>query len=245
QTRDAGGHRLNVAPVTRAEASGLARERWAQREGACPSRPSLALRRTPEQAAAGVRATPRRIQPTHALHRASLQRRQARGQQHVPEALPAARGAGFTVRASEVAAHHQQRATDAFKAMRDLQRQATAAEPTDPALATRLRREAGEASRAGRRHEALRARTAAIAGSSTWTPPASGRTPDELARRRAAFTAIRAEVRAQAERAGLLPEAAEADGERLRRAELMRQSVRSLARERLGDLAEPTQRRRS
>jgi hypothetical protein len=150
-----------------------------------------------------------------------------------------------STRAVAVAAHHQQRSTDAFGRMRDLQQQANAIAPSDAARAAELRRQAAEASRLGRRHEALRARAAGIAGNTSWQRPTSGRTPQQLEQRRAAFVAIRQELRASAERDNLLPEMAETQAERVRRAELMRQSLRQLARERLGDLAEPAERGRS
>ncbi|HWQ13903.1 MAG TPA: hypothetical protein VNL77_13980 [Roseiflexaceae bacterium] len=253
QTKDGAGNKLSVAPITRREAAALAKERWAQREAARPARSSITTRRSPAQTAAGGRPTLRRV-PRSTTTRPALTRggagggspqvASARAQRNGSgSAMPLSTGvARIQARAGAVAAHHQQRATDAAARMRALGQQARAVEPTDAAGAAELRRQMFEVRRQMRRHEALRSRAAGIAGDASWQRPSSGRTPDELARRREAFKAIRSEVRDIAARGNLLPETAATPEERARRAELMRQSIRHLAHERLGDLAEPTKR---
>jgi hypothetical protein len=248
QTRDIRGNAVRVAPVTRREAAALARERWVQQAVLRPARPPLTRYRTPEQAEAGVRLTPRRVQSPITRHTVLVQRHASIGAGRRDGSIAsraAADGsdrARVRERAAAVTAHHQRRSTDAYGRMRELQQQARAVESTDAARADEFRRQACEASDQGRRHEALRARVAAIAGNRTWERPSSGRTQEELARRRAAFLAARQEVLASAARDSLLPEMADTADERARRVELLRQATRDRVHERVGDLAEPARR---
>jgi hypothetical protein len=127
--------------------------------------------------------------------------------------------------------------------MRRLQREASTVAPAAPARAEELHHQADLARRQAQRHLHLHARTTAIARDPSWQRPASPFTDEERAHRRSVFQAIRAEVRAAAERDAQLPETAPDRGEYLRRAARMQQTTRELARERLGPLAESRTRR--
>lgn len=258
------GARLDVAPVTRREAAALANERWTQRELARPTRPSISTRRSPEAAVAGAPPQLRRVSPAtvpaHAgragatLHvrarRAASPASAAPAQAGTPiPTTPAAGAAGTPAtghvqrRADSAADHHQRRATAAFGEMCRLQREASAVALAAPDRAEELRRQADNARRQGQRHLRQHTRTTAIARDPSWQRPASRFTDEERARRRSVFLAVRAEVRAAAERDALLPETAPDRGEYLRRVAQMQQTTQQLARERLGALAAPSRRR--
>jgi hypothetical protein len=251
----------NIAPVTRQEAAALARERWAEHEGARRPRPALPRSQRPAASAHASIHAPRRVEPSgtvlrHQARRAALTPLRTASSQlsgassdplrHSTAPQPA-RSAGASVahvqrRAGSAAVYHQQQASQAFDRVRELQDSARSLAGTDPARAATLQQHADRARREGQRHIKLHGRTNAISRDMSWQRPVSRYSDEERARRRQVYQTVRAEVLRDAARDDLLPLSAPDHDEYLRRARRMQQAVQHLARERLQDLAAPSKR---